>query len=94
MILLGLAAKNKADSQYDSYHLLSNHFVDSLRGLETLKYLGISKQHIEKIAQVSERYRKETMATLAGGIFIFVCPRIFFYAFYRNSSSLSWSWFN
>jgi ATP-binding cassette, subfamily C, bacterial CydD len=64
MILLGLAAKSKADRQYESYHLLSNHFVDSLRGLETLKYLGLSKQHIEKIALVSERYRKGTMATL------------------------------
>lgn len=64
MILLGIAAKSKADSQYESYHLLSNHFVDSLRGLETLKYLGLSKKHIEKIALVSERYRKGTMATL------------------------------
>ena len=64
MILLGLAAKSKADHQYESYQLLSNHFVDSLRGLETLKYLGLSKQHINKIFLVSEKYRRAVMATL------------------------------
>ncbi|MEH7113445.1 thiol reductant ABC exporter subunit CydD [Neobacillus niacini] len=64
MVILGKAAKSKADSQYESYQLLSNHFVDSLRGLETLKYLGLSKKHIEKIAMVSEKYRIATMATL------------------------------
>jgi ATP-binding cassette, subfamily C, bacterial CydD len=64
MILLGKAAKSKADSQYESYQLLSNHFVDSLRGIETLKYLGLSVQHIEKISMVSEQYRKATIATL------------------------------
>lgn len=64
MILIGLAARSKADRQYDSFQLLSNHFVDSLRGLETLKYLGLSKQHIKKITSVSERYRRATMETL------------------------------
>jgi ATP-binding cassette, subfamily C, bacterial CydD len=64
MVLLGKAAKSKADGQYESYQLLSSHFVDSLRGLETLKYLGLSVQHIEKIAWVSEKYRKATIATL------------------------------
>lgn len=64
MILLGLAAKSKADRQYQSYQLLSNHFVDSLRGLETLKYLGLSQKHIEKISLVSEKYRQATMETL------------------------------
>jgi ATP-binding cassette, subfamily C, bacterial CydD len=64
MILLGMAAKIKADRQYQSYQMLSNHFVDSLRGLETLKYLGLSRRHINKIIVVSERYRRATMATL------------------------------
>jgi ATP-binding cassette, subfamily C, bacterial CydD len=64
MILLGLAAKRMADRQYKSYQMLSNHFVDSLRGLETLKYLGLSRQHINKIKLVSEKYRQATMGTL------------------------------
>ncbi|HJV31404.1 MAG TPA: thiol reductant ABC exporter subunit CydD, partial [Bacillales bacterium] len=64
MILLGIAAKSKADKQFASYQILSNHFVDSLRGLETLKYLGLSQGHIKNIKLVSERYRKATMGTL------------------------------
>ncbi|PHB05075.1 thiol reductant ABC exporter subunit CydD [Bacillus wiedmannii] len=64
MILLGLAAQKMADSQYESYRVLSNHFVDTLKGIETLKYLGKSKQHEGKIEKVSKRYRKATMRTL------------------------------
>ncbi|WP_243292761.1 thiol reductant ABC exporter subunit CydD [Bacillus sp. FJAT-47783] len=64
MILLGLAAQKKADAQWSMYRVLSNHFVDSLRGLETLKYLGLSKGHTKNISNVSERYRKATMGTL------------------------------
>ncbi|HEK9100544.1 TPA: thiol reductant ABC exporter subunit CydD [Bacillus pseudomycoides] len=64
MILLGLAAQKMADSQYDTYRVLSNHFVDTLKGLETLKYLGKSKQHEGKIEKVSKRYRKATIRTL------------------------------
>ncbi|USL15422.1 MULTISPECIES: thiol reductant ABC exporter subunit CydD [Bacillus cereus group] len=64
MILLGLAAQKMADSQYETYRVLSNHFVDTLKGVETLKYLGKSKQHEGKIEKVSKRYRKATMRTL------------------------------
>ncbi|HDR8190202.1 thiol reductant ABC exporter subunit CydD [Bacillus cereus] len=64
MILLGLAAQKMADSQYEIYRVLSNYFVDTLKGLETLKYLGKSEQHEGKIEKVSKRYRKATMRTL------------------------------
>ncbi|MCR9039983.1 thiol reductant ABC exporter subunit CydD [Bacillus sp. L381] len=64
MILLGLVAQKKADRQWKSYQALSNHFVDSLRGLETLRFLGLSKSHSKNIFHVSERYRKATMSTL------------------------------
>lgn len=64
MILLGLAAQKLADRQYASYRMLSNHFIDSLQGLETLTFLGQSKQHGKKIARVSKQYRKATMRTL------------------------------
>ncbi len=64
MILLGLVAQRKADRQWKSYQRLSNHFVDSLRGLETLRFLGLSKSHSKNIFYVSERYRKATMSTL------------------------------
>src|SRR5690625_2837925 len=64
MILLGLAAQKMADKQYETYRILSNHFVDSLKGLETLKFLGESKAHERKITKVSDDYRKATNKTL------------------------------
>lgn len=65
MAILGYAARQKADKQYASYQVLSNHFVDSLRGLETLRFLGLSKRYDRNIREVSERYRKSTMGTLS-----------------------------
>ncbi|WP_054956824.1 thiol reductant ABC exporter subunit CydD [Paenibacillus dakarensis] len=64
LILVGLAARKQTDRQLHTYRILSNHFVDSLRGLVTLKFLGQSKRHGESIGQVSESYRKATMKTL------------------------------
>ncbi|WP_217585810.1 thiol reductant ABC exporter subunit CydD [Lentibacillus saliphilus] len=64
MILLGKAAKAMADKQYETYKRLSNHFIDSLKGLETLVFLGRSKKHAEKINQVNTDYRTATMRTL------------------------------
>ncbi|MFC0302515.1 thiol reductant ABC exporter subunit CydD [Virgibacillus soli] len=64
MILLGMAAQKMANSQYETYRILSNHFVDSLKGLESLTYLGRSKQHEKKIDKVSDQYRRATNRTL------------------------------
>lgn len=64
MILLGMAAEKMADKQFATYTRLSNHFIDSLRGLESLAYLGRSRSHAKKIEQVSDDYRKATMKTL------------------------------
>jgi len=64
MILIGMTARKQMDRQLKSYRVLSNHFVDSLRGLETLKFLGRSRSHSESIAAVSDRYRSATMRTL------------------------------
>ncbi|MEF2968285.1 thiol reductant ABC exporter subunit CydD [Paenibacillus sp. M1] len=64
MILIGLAARKQTERQLQTYRTLSNHFVDSLRGLETLKFLGRSKGHIRSIERVSDSYRSATMKTL------------------------------
>ncbi|WP_125566737.1 thiol reductant ABC exporter subunit CydD [Companilactobacillus insicii] len=64
MIILGLAAQSKADAQYHQYTILSNHFLDALRGLPTLKMLGLSKRYAKNIYTVSDEYRRRTMNTL------------------------------
>ncbi|AWB46360.1 thiol reductant ABC exporter subunit CydD [Paenibacillus sp. CAA11] len=64
LILVGLTARRQTERQMKSYRVLSNHFVDSLRGLETLKYLGRSKDHARSIGTVSDDYRSATMKTL------------------------------
>ncbi|EAC9468433.1 thiol reductant ABC exporter subunit CydD, partial [Listeria monocytogenes] len=68
MIILGYAAQSKAEKQYRTFQLLSNHFIDSLRGIDTLKLFGISKKYGKSIFASSERFRKATMASLKVGI--------------------------
>lgn len=64
LILIGLVSQKKIDDQMENYRLLSRHFVDSLRGLVTLKYLGKSKSHEKAIETVSNKYRIATNRAL------------------------------
>ncbi|HLQ40270.1 MAG TPA: thiol reductant ABC exporter subunit CydD [Tetragenococcus sp.] len=68
MIVLGYAAQSKADKQYKAFQLLSNHFIDALRGIDTLKMFGLSKRYGKSIYRTSEDFRKTTMSTLRIGI--------------------------
>ena len=43
---------------------MSNHFIDSLRGLKTLQLMGISREYANNVYEVSEDYRKQTMGVL------------------------------
>jgi len=64
MILLGYAAQGRAERQYKTFQYLSNHFLDSLRGIATLRYFGLSKDYANSIYRTSEDFRKETMGAL------------------------------
>ncbi|MDO4400751.1 MAG: thiol reductant ABC exporter subunit CydD, partial [Coriobacteriia bacterium] len=64
MILLGRMAQDRAARQYATYQHLSNHFVDTLRGLPTLKLFGAAKRHAAEVFQVSEEFREATDKTL------------------------------
>lgn len=64
MIILGHAAQDKAVKQFGRFQVLSNNFIDSLRGIDTLKYLGLSNRYSKSIYRLSENFRKKTMAVL------------------------------
>ncbi len=64
MILVGLAAKSKAQRQFERLGQLGSHFMDVLRGLPTLQIFGRSRAQLEIISQISVEYRKTTMGTL------------------------------
>lgn len=64
MILLGNAAKRRAERQYASYQVMSNHFIDTLRGLDTLRAFGAARRHAAEVFRVSERFRTATIETL------------------------------
>ncbi|TPR14175.1 thiol reductant ABC exporter subunit CydD [Apilactobacillus timberlakei] len=64
MIILGIAARKKSDQQYLNFSKMSNNFINTLRGLKTLKLFGLSKIYGKNIFRVSENYRKSTMEVL------------------------------
>lgn len=64
MIILGFAAQARAIKQFGNFQKLSNNFLDSLRGIDTLKYLGLSKRYSKGILRLSENFRHKTMAVL------------------------------
>ena len=68
MVILGRTARDKATRQHHEFQMLANHFVDSLRGIDTLKFFGLSAGHGKSIYAVSERFRKATMRTLRTAI--------------------------
>lgn len=56
--------RTRAIKQFGNFQVLSNNFIDSLRGIDTLKYLGLSKRYSKSIFNLSEGFRKKTMAVL------------------------------
>lgn len=64
MAMLGYTAKSEAARRHREFAALSNHFVDSLRGLDTLKFFGRAKARGRDVFAASERFREVTMKTL------------------------------
>ncbi|HMD90515.1 MAG TPA: ABC transporter transmembrane domain-containing protein, partial [Anaerolineaceae bacterium] len=64
MILIGNSTQALTRKQWTALHRLSAHFLDTLQGLATLKSLNQSTAQADKIARVSESYRKATMNVL------------------------------
>ena len=64
MWLVGRHTERKARERWEALALLSNHFLDVVRGLPTLRAFNRSHAQAERIAEVSEEYRRTTMGTL------------------------------
>jgi ATP-binding cassette subfamily C protein CydD len=64
MWLVGRYTEQRARARWQSLALLSTHFVDVVRGLPTLRAFNRGAAQTERIAEVSDAYRRATMGTL------------------------------
>ena len=64
MILVGMGAESISQRHFQSLSRMSAHFLDTLRGLSTLKLLDRSREEESSVAKVSDNYRRKTMAVL------------------------------
>ena len=62
--LVGLATRDRAESQWRAMSSLSGHFVDVMRGLPTLVAFRRAGAQSATIREVTDRYRRATLVTL------------------------------
>jgi len=64
MWLIGRYAAERSRARWAELRGLSTHFLDVVRGLSTLRGFNRSREQAAALADVSDRYRRATMATL------------------------------
>jgi ATP-binding cassette subfamily C protein CydD len=64
MWLVGRFTERRTREQWQTLTLLATHFLDVVRGLPTLRAFNRGRAQSERIADVSDRYRRTTMGTL------------------------------
>jgi len=64
MVLIGLAARTATERRWRTLSLLSAHFLDAVKGLQTLKANDRAQRQVETLRETGEQYRKQTMVTL------------------------------
>jgi ATP-binding cassette, subfamily C, bacterial CydD len=67
MWLIGRYTEERTLQRWQALRLLSGHFLDVVRGLPTLQAFNRSQAQARVLADVGERYRRTTMATLRVG---------------------------
>jgi len=67
MWLIGRYTEERTRERWQALRLLSGHFLDVVRGLPTLQAFNRSRAQAGVLAEVGERYRRTTMATLRVG---------------------------
>ena len=65
MIVLGKQAKSRAAGRFHENERLSNHFIDTLRGIQTIQSLHAEKRASDSVFKASERLRAATVKTLS-----------------------------
>jgi thiol reductant ABC exporter CydD subunit len=64
MAIIGRLAERRTQRRWRTFQVLGGHFLDVLQGLPTLRVFGRGPEQVERIREVSARFRRETMATL------------------------------
>jgi ATP-binding cassette subfamily C protein CydCD len=64
MALVGATTRDRTMARMRSLHKLAGHFLDVVAGLPTLKVFDRAKAQARSIADVTDRYRSTTLATL------------------------------
>jgi thiol reductant ABC exporter CydD subunit len=64
MALVGATTRDRTAKRMRALQKLAGHFLDVVAGLPTLKVFGRAKAQARSIAEVTDRYRSTTMATL------------------------------
>ncbi len=64
MALVGATTRDRTATRMRALQKLAGHFLDVVAGLPTLKVFGRAKAQARSIADVTDRYRTATMATL------------------------------
>ncbi|MFD0485487.1 thiol reductant ABC exporter subunit CydD [Kineococcus sp. GCM10028916] len=63
-ILLGRAAQSRADRQWSAQRTLAAHFLDTVRGLPTLRAHRRAQRQVGAVAAVTDAHRRATMSVL------------------------------
>jgi thiol reductant ABC exporter CydD subunit len=63
-VLVGREAGRRARARHAALARLGGHFLSVVRGLPTLRAYNRATAQVERIAETSDAYRRETMATL------------------------------
>ncbi|MGZ4258950.1 MAG: thiol reductant ABC exporter subunit CydD [Solirubrobacteraceae bacterium] len=64
MALVGATTRDRTAAQARILERLAGHFLDATSGLPTLKVFGAAKRQTQVIAEVADRHRVATLATL------------------------------
>lgn len=64
MIMIGIQAERLNQERWQSMTRMSNHFLDVIQGLTTLKLFNASQRELQFIAQVADEQRKQTLSVL------------------------------